>query len=95
MNLTHQVNYKIVYRAESNWNAFYNAGRWWGPGHPHNFWRFLGPNDYNAPPGTIVYLSDLAYRKVLMLSGPHAYALMKAFIIQTGYHKKLPEKENK
>lgn len=90
-DLIHEVSRGDFHRADKKFNELFNSGEWYGP---NSFIRFIGLQDfrYHVAANHII-CSELALRKIEILNSPHAYALMKAFIARTGYHKKLVEKE--
>lgn len=81
-------------KAAVAWNRMYNNGRHG----PYIFSHFIGLQDFQQDDFPVMHhaylrVTDEAYNKIIMLNSPHAYALMKAFIARTGYHKKLPPVE--
>lgn len=87
--LIHKVSRDDFQRALKKFNELFNAS-WYGK---YDFLKFIGYNDFEFRIDTIL-CSELALRKIEMLNSPHAYALMKAFIARTGYHKKLVERDH-
>lgn len=86
------VSFTKYNQAEHNWDKLYNEGKRRGA----YFWKFLGNNleltahDFNYPIVDGYMVTEESSAKIEMLASPHYHALMKAFIIRTGYHRKLP-----
>jgi len=84
---------------ESRWKYKISWGEWhlakdnWFRLYPNSwtsFTTFLGTQDY-LQTGPHIWTTELAHKKIKLLSSPHYRTLMQVFIIQTGYHKKLPQ----
>lgn len=93
--MPHTITYQQWMGAAKAWNKMYNNGR-----HiPNAFGTFIGLADFRVGSHSslrkneYMHMTDEVYNKIIMLNSPHAYALMKAFIARTGYHKKLPPVE--
>lgn len=80
--LVYSVSYKELNNARFTWRSLYSGVL------SSSFYNFIGEAEYNYQEQR-VYCTKHAYDKIRMLNSPHAYALMKAFIIQTGYQNPL------
>lgn len=91
-NLIHKVSRGAFHKADKKFNELFNGGEWYGP---NSFMKFIGQATFKYDVNErCIYCTELALRKIEILNSPHAYALMKAFIARTGYHKKLVERNH-
>lgn len=91
-DLIHKVPRDDFHKANKRFNQLFNEDQWY---YKNDFRKFIGLNDYwYHTHDNCIFCTELALRKIEILNSPHAYALMKAFIARTGYHKKLVERDH-
>lgn len=86
---THKVLPNQMAMAIHNWHAIMNKPVRYHAS-PH---KFFGTKDidWKSWYGDLgIPCTELAYNKIMMLQGPHARTMLKAFAARTGYQKPIP-----